>query len=78
MTWIVALTAGRWQRHSIKQAKSMGIKVFAVDADPNAEGFEDADISSLVTELQTLLVSQQAAQQTFVQIGRQTLFDFIR
>lgn len=41
-------------------------------------GLEDADISSLVTELQTLLVSQQAAQQTFVQIGRQTLFDFIR
>lgn len=41
-------------------------------------GLEDADISSLVTKLQSLIVSQQAAQQTFVQIGRQTLFDFIR
>lgn len=48
MTWIIALTSGRWQRYSIKLAKSMGIKVFAIDADPNAEGFEDADISFCV------------------------------
>jgi biotin carboxylase len=41
--WLVAVTAGRWQRHGICEAKAAGLKVIAIDADPNAEGFSDAD-----------------------------------
>ena len=43
--WLVAVTAGRWQRHGIQEAKSVGLKIIALDEDPNAEGFQDADIS---------------------------------
>lgn len=41
--WLVAVTAGRWQRNGIQQARRLGLKVVAIDADPNAEGFADAD-----------------------------------
>jgi biotin carboxylase len=41
--WLVVVTAGRWQRHGIKEARAAGLKVLAIDADPNAEGFTDAD-----------------------------------
>jgi len=41
-------------------------------------GLEDADITKLVTELQSLMVSKQAAQQSFVMIGQQNLFDFLK
>lgn len=42
--WLVAVTAGKWQRHGICEAKAAGLKVIAIDADLNAEGFLDADI----------------------------------
>lgn len=41
--WLVAVTAGRWQRHGIREARAAGLKVLAIDTDPNAEGFADAD-----------------------------------
>jgi len=41
--WLVAVTAGRWQRHGIKEARSAGLKILAIDTDPDAEGFLDAD-----------------------------------
>lgn len=41
--WLVAITAGRWQKHGISEAKKAGIKVIAIDADPEAEGFQIAD-----------------------------------
>lgn len=41
--WLVAITAGRWQRHGIREARAAGLKVLAIDADPDAEGFADAD-----------------------------------
>ena len=41
-------------------------------------GMEDADLSQLVTELQSKITSRDAAQQAFVKIGQQSLFDFIR
>jgi biotin carboxylase len=41
--WLVAVTAGRWQCHGIQEARAAGLKVLAIDADPNAEGFADAD-----------------------------------
>ena len=39
---------------------------------------EDADITKLVTELQTMLVNRDAATQAFAKIGQQSLFDFLR
>lgn len=47
--WLVAVTAGRWQRHGIREARSAGIKVLAIDSDPNAEGFNDADETLVVS-----------------------------
>jgi biotin carboxylase len=41
--WLVAITAGRWQKHGITEARKAGLKVVAVDTDPNAEGFQEAD-----------------------------------
>ena len=39
---------------------------------------EDADIAKLVTELQAKLVSRNAAQQTFIKIAQENLFNYIR
>lgn len=41
--WFIAVTSGRWQRHGIRQAKAAGLNVLAIDADPIALGFADAD-----------------------------------
>ncbi len=48
--WLIAVTAGRWQASSIAIAKQMGIKVIAIDSDPNAAGLAFADIQ-IVAEL---------------------------
>ena len=37
----------------------------------------DADLSQLVTELQSLMTSQEASQKAFVKISRLNLFDMI-
>jgi len=58
------------QKNSIAQRK--------IVVSENLSTLEDADLSKLVTELQSLIVSRDAAQQTFVQISRQNLFDFLR
>ena len=45
----------------------------------NAAGnLEDLDIAKAVTRLQTLLMTQEASQQTFVRISSTGLFDYIR
>lgn len=46
--------------------------------DENLSAMEDADLAALVTELQSQIVSRDAAQQAFVKVGQQTLFDYIR
>ncbi len=38
----------------------------------------DADLSALVTDLQSMMTSMQASQQAFVKISQLNLFDFIR
>ena len=38
---------------------------------------QDADIESLITELQTLLVNRDAARQTYTTVSNKTLFDFL-
>jgi flagellar hook-associated protein 3 FlgL len=44
----------------------------------NISKMEDADLAALVTDLQSKLVNRDAAQQAFVKIGQQSLFDYIR
>lgn len=46
--WLVAVTAGKWQRHGIREARSAGFKVLAIDSDPEAEGFLEADKSLII------------------------------
>jgi len=43
--WLIAATAGRWQVHSIIEAKKIGLNVLAIDGDVDAEGFKYADKS---------------------------------
>lgn len=38
---------------------------------------QDADIESLITELQTLLVNRDAARQTYTTVSNKSLFDFL-
>ena len=44
----------------------------------NLSKLEDADITKVVTELQTMLLNRDAATQAFAKIGQQSLFDFLR
>lgn len=44
-TWLVAVTAGKWQHHGIRAARDAGLKVLAIDSDPAAEGLADADVA---------------------------------
>ena len=37
----------------------------------------DADLSKLITELQSLVTSQEASQKAFVKISQLNLFDFM-
>ena len=44
----------------------------------NLSALEDADLTQLITDLQTKIVNRDAAQQAFVKISQQSLFDYIR
>jgi flagellar hook-associated protein 3 FlgL len=39
---------------------------------------QEADLAELVTNLQSMLTSMQASQQSFVKISQLNLFDYIR
>jgi len=39
---------------------------------------EDADLAEIVTKLQSLMISKDAAQQAFARISQMSLFDFLR
>ncbi|MCE6953004.1 flagellar hook-associated protein FlgL [Cereibacter sphaeroides] len=41
-------------------------------------GLEDLDVAAAVTRLQSLLLTQEAAQQTYVKIANRSLFDYLR
>jgi len=60
------------------EAQERTIEKRKIVVSENLSSLEDADLSKLVTELQGMIVSRDAAQQTFVQISRQNLFDFLR
>ena len=46
--WLIAVTAGKWQKHGIKEARSLGIKIIGVDADPEAECFDEVDYKLII------------------------------
>lgn len=58
------------------QADALAERKLIVESAASVLG--DADIAALVTQMQALLVSRDAAQQAFAKIGQQSLFDFIR
>ena len=41
-------------------------------------GIEDADLTEIITELQSLIVNRDALRQVFAKVGQQSLFDLIR
>ena len=43
--WLIAVGAGRWQQRGIQAAKGAGLRVAAVDVDPEAPGFQTADLA---------------------------------
>jgi biotin carboxylase len=47
-TWLVAVTAGRWQMHGIREAQKEGIKVIGIDGDLNAEGLKTVDLPLVI------------------------------
>ena len=62
--WFAAVTAGRWQLNGILVARSLGFKVVAIDADPEAEGFACADhiINLPLTEVDAILNELKALE----------------
>ena len=44
----------------------------------NIGDMEDADLAEIVTRLQSLMISKDAAQQAFTRISQMNLFDFLR
>lgn len=46
--------------------------------DQAVAGIEDLDVAATLTRLQSLLLTQQASQQTFVKIAGQSLFSYLR
>lgn len=59
-----------------QQVSVLGERKIAVSEEVSEMG--DADLASLVTRLQSLLLSRDASQQAFAKIGQQSLFDFMR
>ncbi len=46
--------------------------------DQAVAGLEDLDVAAAITRLQSLLLTEQAAQQSFVKINGTSLFDYLR
>jgi biotin carboxylase len=45
--WLVSVCAGRWQLKGIAAARAAGLKVLALDGDPDAPGLKAADLGSV-------------------------------
>jgi len=60
----------------IRQTELLASRRLGVEKD--ISGIKDADLAALVTNLQSLLTSMQASQQSFVKISQLNLFDYLR
>ena len=59
-----------------RQAELLANRRLGVEKD--VSDLKDADLASLVTNLQSMLTSMQASQQSFVKISQLNLFDYLR
>src|SRR5581483_9881538 len=48
MKTVLFLGAGRHQRAAIRRAKELGLRVAAIDGNPDALGLQDADVAEVV------------------------------
>ncbi len=69
-------TAGARLRNAESQEAVLQSRSIAVQTEIG--DLKDADIESLITELQTILVNRDAARQTYTSVSNQSLFDFLR
>ena len=58
-------------QNTVLQDRSISIQTEISD-------LRDADIETLITELQTIMVTRDAARQTYSTINSQSLFDFLK
>mgnify|MGYP001293436816 CR=1 FL=1 len=63
---------------STVDAQKEAIDVRRLNIDTAVAGLEDLDVAAAITRLETLLLNRDAAQQTYVQITRTSLFDYLR
>ncbi|HEX4679567.1 MAG TPA: hypothetical protein VH210_10250 [Gaiellaceae bacterium] len=62
MKTVLFVGAGRHQRRAILQAKEMGLRVAAVDRDPDAPGLKEADIAKVVDFADAAAVIKETAR----------------
>ena len=67
---------GAQTRKTDQQLNFLGERLTIVTGEVSELG--DADLTKLVTDLQATIVNRDAAQDAFVKIGQQSLFDFLR
>jgi flagellar hook-associated protein 3 FlgL len=68
--------AGALARVADRQIESLNARHLQMETAVN--GLQELDMAAAVTKLQTLLMTQQASQQTYVKITGNSLFDYLR
>lgn len=63
-------TVAKWQNEAITERRVL--------LEQTVAGLEDLDIAKAITDLQQLMLSRDASQQTFAKISQKSLFDFLR
>lgn len=62
--------AAKWHTTSIIERRTL--------LEETISGLEDLDVAKAITDLQQLMLTRDASQQTFAKISQKSLFDFIR
>jgi flagellar hook-associated protein 3 FlgL len=73
---IVRAQVGAYAATAQIQSELLARKEITVDE--AISGITDADLTEVVTQLQSLLVNRDALRQVFAKVGQQSLFDLIR
>lgn len=68
-SWFIAIPAGRWQRSSIREAQRFGCSVVAIDENPSADGFSDADFCITADLKEHDLICQQLSEMSARFVG---------
>ena len=71
--------ANEFEAERIKQLEAQeAILEKILKTQEDISNLEDADLAKLVTDLQSKLVSRNAAQQAFVKVSQDSLFNYLR